>query len=49
MVSGDDESGKIRHGKGIQSHNLSNKNTLRIIIYNYVKTMQMKPGLPWIN
>lgn len=50
VVSGDDETLKIkRHGEGIQPHNLSNKNTLRKIIYNYAKIMQLKPGLPWIN
>lgn len=48
-VSGGDERYKNKHGKGGQPHNLSNKDTLRVIIYNYVKTIQMKPGLSWVN
>lgn len=40
---------KIRHVKGGQPHSISHKDTLRVIIHNYVKTMPIKPGLSWIN
>lgn len=39
---------KIKHCKGVQ-HNLSNKDILRLITYNYVKIIQVKPGLSLIN
>lgn len=38
---------KIKHG--VQSYYLSNKDILRVITYNYIKKIQMKPGLSLIS